>query len=35
MGMGRPQRGRGYGHGTAGGMGSLGRGAKLPYAEHS
>src|SRR5206468_856870 len=28
MGLGRPQRGRGCGHGTAGGMGSLGRGGQ-------
>jgi hypothetical protein len=31
MGMGRSQRGRGCGHCAAGRMGSLGRGARLPY----
>ena len=35
MGLGWPQRGRGYGHGAVGGMGSLGRGGRLPYVERS
>jgi hypothetical protein len=35
MGMGWPQRGRGCGHGAAGGRGSLARGARLPYVERS